>query len=55
MTNEANILIEEYKKKAKEAKNSYEKRIWFMKIQNLEDGICPLCKAELPKNHDLRK
>lgn len=50
MTTEHKLLIEEYTKKANESSNSYEKQIYFKKIEELEKGICPMCHQSFNEN-----
>lgn len=54
MSVESKQLIDEYYKKAHEAKSSDEKKYWLNKVRNLENGCCPLCNAELPNGHRLK-
>jgi len=51
MTTETQRKIDELYKKSENAKNGYEKQMYFRKIRLLRAGRCSECKRELEKNY----
>ena len=48
---EDKFKIDELYKKSENAKNGYEKQMYFRKIRLLRAGRCPECERELEKNY----
>lgn len=54
MNTQTKQLIDELYKKLEDATGGYEIDMYRNQIENLKNGICPTCHAQLPANHKLR-